>query len=91
MRFKKMSQNKVKQGKSSDRERSEAFDAEQVDAFVLNPNCSYELVQRLYTNRAWKITCQAPSLVIFVRSSLGGIDERTKKNRVEQRGVYVGV
>ena len=64
-----MPNNNRKQGRHSDLVRSESFNIEHVDAFILNPNSSHTLVQRLYTNPAWKITCEAPSLVIFVHSA----------------------
>ena len=87
-----MAQNKVKHAWHSDLGRRESFNVEHVDAFVLHPSSSHALVQHLYTNPAWKITCEAPSLVIFVRSASKCIDGRTEKTaREEQGGVYVGV
>jgi len=71
-----MSQNKVKQGWHSDLGRSESFNVEHVDVFILNPSSSHELVRRLYTNSAWKIKCKAPSLVIFVRSAPECVDRK---------------
>lgn len=87
-----MAQNKEKQGRHSDLERSESFDAEHVDAFLLDPQSSHELVQRLSTNSAWKITCQAPNLVIFVRSGSKCIDEPAERNdpRGDGRGIRGG-
>jgi hypothetical protein len=59
---------------------------EHVDAFVLNPNYSYELVQHLRTDQAWKITSEAPNLVIFVRSRSKYTDERNGKNSLRGAG-----
>lgn len=89
MRFEKMLKNKVKQGWHSDHARSESFNVGHVDGFILNPTSSHELVQRLYTNPAWKITCKAPSLVIFIRSESEGIDGCTEKTAREEQGGYV--
>jgi hypothetical protein len=63
-----MSQNTVNQAWNAKPRLSESFNQERVDAFVLNPHRSHELVQRLSANSAWKITCKSPSLVIFVHS-----------------------
>jgi hypothetical protein len=65
---------------------------EHVDAFVLDPDSSHELVQRLSTNSTWKITCNAPGLVIFIRSASECIDEPAERNspRGAGRGIRGG-
>gem|GEM_PF-3381116 len=80
-----MAQNKVKHAWHSDLGRRESFNVEHVDAFVLHPSSSHALVQHLYTNPAWKITCEASSLVIFVRSRTECIDGCTEKEPARSR------
>lgn len=64
-----MSQTNKKQGWHSEVERSGSFELENVDVFVLNPRDNHELVQRLTTNKMWKIACKTSDLVIFVHST----------------------
>ena len=64
-----MSQNGRKQWLHSTQGRDEPIDLEHVDAFILNPRSSQELVQRLCTDPAWDITYEESGLMIFVRSS----------------------
>jgi hypothetical protein len=76
MRFERMSPNRKTQWQHSDFERNEAFNMELIDAFILNPGSSHELVQRLSTDPTWDITCEEPDLVIFVRSTTKCIDRK---------------
>lgn len=70
--------NTIKPWWQPDTASNESSLTEHVDAFILNPNASQALVWHLLADPAWDITCEEPDLVIFVRSTSGGIQRKDR-------------